>query len=67
MIRDLSFGSKAVGIGSHGSRILKAIIFYLFLLFVKKLMEIPESLEAFLTAEIAGLKIEFNTSRALKC
>jgi hypothetical protein len=67
MIRNLSFSSEAVGIGSHGSRILKAIVLNLFLLFVKQLVEIPESLEAFLTAEIAGLKIEFNTSRALKC
>jgi hypothetical protein len=67
MIRDLSFGSKAVRMGSHRSRILIAIVLNLFLLFVKELVEIPESLEAILAAEIAGLKIKFNTGRALKC
>jgi len=57
MIRDLSFGSEAVRMGSHWSRILKAIVLNLFLLLVKELVEIPESLEALLAAEITGLKI----------
>ena len=67
MIRYLSFGSETGRIGSHGSRILEAIILNLFLLFVKELVEIPESLEALLAAEIAGFYIEFYTGRALKC
>jgi hypothetical protein len=60
VIGNLPSASETIREGPNGAGVLIAIVFDFLLLFVKQLVEIPESLEAFLAAEETRVEAEFN-------